>query len=60
MYAGDGACEDEVLFDENGTLRILRGIIVAENDGWVFLQRRDGDHEIAKSRIVRITRRRRA
>src|SRR2546425_12605523 len=51
--------EDEVLFIEasTGRERLLRGIITGETADFVLLQRRDGDHEIARKTITKIVRR---
>ncbi len=47
--------EDELVFtDPDGKVRILRGIIVAQTSDFVILQRRDGDHQIARKMISKI------
>jgi len=52
----DSKCndEDKVVFRDGGQERAIRGIIVREDDWFIFLQRRDGIKRIAKSTITKI------
>ncbi len=47
--------EAKVLFKEGNDLRVLRGQIVAEDDTFVCLRRRNGTFRISKAHIVKIS-----
>jgi hypothetical protein len=53
------ADQDEVVFEEDGRLRVLRGTIVSEDENFINLQRRDGDWSIRKSLVHKVQRARR-
>jgi hypothetical protein len=53
------ATEDVVTFEEKGSLRVLRGTIISEDEYFINLQRRDGDWSIKKSAVLKVQRGRR-
>lgn len=53
-----GESESKVLYLEGDALRVFRGIIVAEDDYFVTLERTDGVVRISKLHIVKIENRR--
>jgi hypothetical protein len=50
--------DDEVMFVDGTGPRVLRGKIREEN-GWVVVDRRDGQHRIAREKVTKILYRRR-
>jgi len=50
----ENVVEDKIIFEINGEIRILRGKITGEDDLFVFLERRDGNHRISKKTIIKI------
>jgi hypothetical protein len=46
--------EAEVVYQEGGEVRILRGSLARVDEAFVHLQRRDGTYRIARDRIVLI------
>ena len=46
--------EKKIVYNEDGTVRVLRGIIIEEDDYFIKIQRRDGIQRIGKKFIIRI------
>ena len=46
--------EDKIIFEVDGEIRILRGKITKEDEHFIFLERRDGNHRINKDSIIKI------
>lgn len=46
--------EKKIVYNEDGTVRVLRGIIIEEDDFFIKIQRRDGVQRIGKKFIIRI------
>jgi len=46
--------EDKIIFKIDGIVRVLRGIITHEDETFVYIKRRDGNHRINKKDITKI------
>jgi len=46
--------EKKIVYNEDGAVRVLRGIIIEEDDYFIKIQRRDGIQRIGKKFIIRI------
>lgn len=52
--SNEDVVEDKIVFSVNGEIRILRGKITGEDNTFIFLERRDGNHRINKNSIIKI------
>lgn len=46
--------EQKIVYTEDGEVRVLRGIIINEDEHFIHVQRRDGKQRIGKPYIIRI------
>ena len=46
--------EQKIIFKEGNNIRVLRGIIDHEEDGFIFVKRNDGIHRLNKNFIIKI------
>jgi hypothetical protein len=46
--------EQKIVFKEGDDVRVLRGIIIREDDFFIYVKRNDGEKRIGKQFIIKI------
>ncbi len=54
MGRGGGRGETKVVYEEQGRVRAVRGVLIGEDERFLTLRRRDGELRIAKDIILKI------
>lgn len=49
-----GSQEKKIVFQEGDDVRVLRGVVIREDDFFIYVKRNDGERRIGKQFIIKI------